>query len=77
MGARSTRNAGAVWRQEQAPCRRVSTLRQGSDEGNQDMVSTECDLKWEGTNKEAGSTRRTKHAKRQSRVEADGPAPDN
>jgi hypothetical protein len=76
VGARSTQYAGAVWRQEEAPCRKVSTFRQESDEGNKDIISTECDLKLEGTNKEARSTERTKDAKRQSRMDLDGPAAD-
>jgi hypothetical protein len=70
-------NAGAVWRQEEAPCRKVSTSRQDSDDGNKDILSTECDMKLEGTNKEAGNTGRTKDAKRQSRMDLDRQASDN
>jgi hypothetical protein len=68
----------SIWQQEKAPCSKGSTLGQESDEGNKDMASTEGDLRLEGTNKEAGSTGRTKDAKRQSKVNMDyGPAAAN
>jgi hypothetical protein len=76
VGTRSTRYAGAVWRQEEAPCRKVSTFGQESDEGNKDIIGTECDMRLSGTNKEAGGTGRTKDARRQSRMNLDGPGAD-
>lgn len=64
----------SVWRQEKAPCRKVSTFGQGSDEGKQRylIIRTEGDEKLESTNKEAGSTERTKDAKQQSRMVGSG-----
>ena len=59
------------------PAEESPPLARKATERNQDMVSTECDLRLEGTNKEAGSPRRTKNAKQQSRVDPDGPAPDD
>jgi hypothetical protein len=52
------------------PAEKSPPLARGATKGNKDIIRTEGDEKLESTNKEAGSTERTKDAKQQSRMSA-------
>lgn len=73
MGARSIRYASAVFGgRKRLPAEKSPPLVREATKGNKDIICTEGDKKLEGTNKEAGSTGRTKDAKQQSRMVGSG-----